>query len=286
MSRPIKLTEALRKAAIEEFSKIVCDMKMADGKISYNRSFTYKDDAKATVVFTPISYTKMIHLITSFNTEVAWHGVGRRVSGSTFLITDILIYPQTVTGGNVNMDPVSYAEWICKNAEDERFDNIIMQGHSHVNFSTTPSQVDKMHQEEILNMLGDDNGFYIFVIWNKKNDNYMCIYDYENNTMYEDGDIEYKVVDDSLDLDAFVKEAREFVKVKSTAATTALTGTSYGGSYVYDFNKDKGDDKNTKGKSKKNDKKDTDGYGAGNGWKGKGYDYMDDDATGYYYGRY
>lgn len=96
MSKPIRLTDELKKQALEEFMKALDGLKMSDGKVAYNKNFTYKDDDKAQILFTPLAYTKMISLIMSFDSEVAWHGVGKRLRNNEntarFLITDILVY--------------------------------------------------------------------------------------------------------------------------------------------------------------------------------------------------
>ena len=206
MSKPIKLTEELRKSALEEFANSLQKAKMADGEIVYRKNFTYKDSEKATVWFTPVAYAKMLGLIMHFSDEVAWHGVGERLEDASFLISDILVYPQTVTTVTVDMDTTEYAKWLIDNIDDDRFNHIIMQGHSHVMMGTSPSGTDLTHQQDILNQLSDDS-FYIFMIWNKKLENNIKIFDLKNNTLYEDRDIEYGIYGDDTDIDAFIKEA-------------------------------------------------------------------------------
>ena len=243
MSKPIKLTEKLKTQALEEFAKVLNAAKMSDGKFSYNKNFTYKGEAKATISFTPLAYTKMIALIMNFDTEVAWHGVGKRVDKSKFLISDILVYPQQVSGSTVEMDTENYAKWLMENDEDERFDNIVMQGHSHVNFGTTPSAVDIKHQEDILSQLSDDM-FYIFVIWNKKLEHTSKIYDLQNNILYDDKDISYEIEGEGFDFDEFLSSAKKSVKIKQSpkAKTTNYpysylpceTKTKVSGNIIYD----------------------------------------------------
>lgn len=243
MSKPIKLTEKLKAQALEEFAKVLNNAKMADGKFSYNKNFTYKGDAKATICFTPLAYTKMLGLIMNFDTEVAWHGVGKRIDKSKFLISDILVYPQQVSGSTVEMDTENYAKWLMENDEDERFDNIIMQGHSHVNFDTTPSPTDIKHQEDILSQLTDDM-FYIFIIWNKKLEHTSRIYDLQNNILYEDKDISYEIDSESFDFEEFLSSAKKSVKIKPSpkAKTTNYqysylpceTKTKVSGNTIYD----------------------------------------------------
>lgn len=287
MSKPIKLTPELKQQAVQEFAKALSEMKMADGKLSYSKNFTYKNEEKAKILFTPTAYAKMVSLLMAFESEVAWHGVGERMDEKTFVISDILVYPQTVTGTTVDMDTEKYAMWLMENDEDDRFNHIIMQGHSHVKMQTSPSPVDKNHQEEILAQLTDDM-YYIFMIWNKRLEHTTKIYDLQNNTMYEDNEIEYGIMDDQCDLDEFIDEAnKQVVEHKYTG------GYQYGGGSGYQYSGggysgyNGGGGKNTtptvtttptsKNKTKQKGKSDV-----GSGWKGRGTEDMDDDASDYY----
>ena len=69
---------------------------------------------------------------------------------------------------------------------DEVFNKLRFHGHSHVNMGVSPSGVDTKYQDDILKNLND---FYIFGIFNKREDNYLIIYDITNNIVYEDKDI-------------------------------------------------------------------------------------------------
>ena len=111
-------------------------------------------------------------------------------------------------GTNVNTDQKEYTQWLYAQ-EDEVFNAIRMQGHSHVNMGTSPSSVDLTHQEEILNQL-DDDMFYIFMIWNKRLEHTVKIYDLASNTLYEDADIDLVCPT----LDSFLEEADQLVKKK------------------------------------------------------------------------
>lgn len=285
MSKLIKLTPELKQQAVQEFAKALSEMKMADGKLSYSKNFTYKNEEKAKILFTPTAYAKMVSLLMAFESEVAWHGVGERMDEKTFVISDILVYPQTVTGTTVDMDTEKYAMWLMENDEDDRFNHIIMQGHSHVKMQTSPSPVDKNHQEEILAQLTDDM-YYIFMIWNKRLEHTTKIYDLQNNTMYEDNEIEYGIMDDQCDLDEFIDEANKQV------VEHKYTGYQYGGGSGYQYSGggysgyNGGGGKNTtpavttptsKNKTKQKGKSDV-----GSGWKGRGTEDMDDDASDYY----
>ena len=215
MSRPIKLTQELIDECRQDFEKALSLTKLSDGKLSFTKAFSC-GDKKAVVYFSTEAWAKMVMLIKEFDKEVAWHGVARRVEDESldeYVIDDIVVYPQEVTGSTVEMDTEKYALWIQENIEDERFNHIYMQGHSHVNMGTSPSSVDLNHQEEILGMLGNDD-FYIFMIWNKSLASTNKIYDLKKNVMFEDKDITVKIVGQNEGLDEFIKNAKDMVKSK------------------------------------------------------------------------
>lgn len=274
MSKPIKLTDELIAAIQQEFIENVKKMKMFDGKLNYTKNFKWDGEDKASVVFSAVAFAKMTMLVQNFESEVAWHGVAYRdkKEQNKFHITDILVYPQVVTGSTVNTDQEAYQQWLYTH-DDEVFNNIRMQGHSHVNFSTNPSGVDTTHQEKILSQI-DDDMFYIFMIWNKKFERNIKIFDMANNTLYETSDVDVFIGDEGCDLNAFIKGAKDLVKTKAYQ----YVGSQYGhGGYQYGKQQQtgsKGKTDSDKTKSKPKDKKDKPDIGN----SGKGYDY------GSYYG--
>lgn len=276
MSKPIKLTEDLLTRIQNEFIESVRNMKMFDGKISYTKNFKWDDTdgEKASVMFTPVAFAKMVMLLQEFSSEVAWHGVTYRSSENKnhFLVTDILVYPQVVTGSTVNTDQDEYTNWLYEQ-DDETFNNLKMQGHSHVNFGTTPSGVDTTHQEQILSQL-DDDMFYIFMIWNKKFEHTIKIYDLANNTLYEDGDIDVLISEDGVDLNAFIKGAKDLVKTKKYTYPTQ--GASAAGAQKPVTVAASGQNK-PKGKPKEKPR-------IGSGWPGSMYG--EDEEYGSYFDRY
>jgi len=247
MSKPITLTDELIAKMQEEFAEHLRKTKLSDGKLTYTKSFSYDDeDAKAKLMFTALAYLKMLSLVQHVSDEVAWHGFVERKADDLFLITDIVVYPQTVTGATVNTDQERYQRWIME-VDDEKFNNLRMQGHSHVNMACSPSPTDLNHQEQILQQLTGDS-YYIFIIWNKRGDHNIKIYDFANNTLYEDKDIEVGVIDEGFDLDDFLAEADENVQKKtysygaaSSANTVSKSAAKGGGA--------KGSGKGAKGKN-------------------------------------
>lgn len=222
MSKPIRITDEMKQKARDEFAEMLVNMKMSDGKISYSKSFKY-EKATATLWLTPDAYSKTVMLVTSFSDEVAWHGTAVRHTKNEFIIEDIFVYPQEVTGSTVNTDQNGYTKWLYE-FDDDAFDKIRMQGHSHVNMGVSPSGVDSGHREQILSQL-DADMFYIFMIWNKRLETHTLIYDMANNILYGDNDITVKIIGDES-LDAFMTDARKKVQKKSSSwgKTTAKGG--------------------------------------------------------------
>ena len=215
MSKIIKLTPEVLEQARDEFMEALSGMKLSDGKITYTKKLG-EVDRKATLIFTEKAYIKMLSLVQSFDKEVAWHGVAKRGDDpekDEYIIENILVYPQEVTGATVTTDQEKYQTWLYS-LEDEEFNNIRFQGHSHVNMGTTPSSVDTNLYEGILEQLEDDM-FYIFLIWNKKNDRTIKIYDLKKNILFETSDVEVLVYDGECGLLDFLDDAKNQVKTST-----------------------------------------------------------------------
>ena len=212
MAKIIKMTPEIIDEVRRDFENAISSMKLSDGKISFTKSFT-SIQRKATVYFTEIAWLKMQSLIREFDKEVAWHGLafrGEDPEKDEYTITDILVYPQEVTGATVTSDQTKYQEWLMSH-DDDVFNNIRMQGHSHVNMATNPSSVDLSLYERILDQL-DDSMFYIFLIYNKRGEKTYKIYDMAKNILFETGDVTVKIVDDGSGLTKFLEDAKSKVK--------------------------------------------------------------------------
>ena len=230
MAKHIKMTpelkEECRTTFMAEFEKALSTNKFSDGKLSFTKSFGTVN-RKAHIYFTEIAWMKTTALLREFSKEVAWHATAYRIPGDKdeYLIKDVLVYPQTVTPATVDMDVEEYAKWIQEGimADDERFDHIRCQMHSHVNMSVFASGTDSQHQEEILEQLDDDD-FYIFMIWNKSLNVYMRVFDMQKNLLFETADCEWAVLDDTIGLSKFIADAKKIVKEQKPV-------TNYGGNY-------------------------------------------------------
>ena len=218
MSTPLSLTEEMKNELLETFREALSKWNLATDGLKFQFGLgglkTY-ENKRTRVTFSAAAYAKMYLLVNLFDSEVAWHGLVNRTEDG-FFIYDILIYPQEVTGSTVNTDQTAYEMWLF-NQDDNVFNHIRMQGHSHVNFGTTPSSVDTTHQEQIIEQLGD-NDYYIFMIVNKKHSAYFRIVDRENNIQYDTDDVSFCVQGGGV-TKAFYDEAKEMVKTKSYSYT-------------------------------------------------------------------
>lgn len=224
MSKLIKVTQECLDAIRKDFEDALSSGKFSDGKVTFTKTIG-NVNRKATVFFTEVAWLKMQTLISEFDKEVAWHGIAKRGEDpekDEYIISDILVYPQEVTGTTVTTDQQKYQMWLMGH-EDDVFNNIRFQGHSHVTMGTSPSGVDTALYDGILDQLTDEM-FYIFMIWNKKKEKTIKIYDMAKNVLFETADVTVEV----LGLDAWLKDAKEMVKDKTY---TPSTYSGYSGSY-------------------------------------------------------
>lgn len=238
-TKPICVSESFIQQAVEEFRTKLRLMRASDGTITYSRKLEYpKDDSRfVRVRFMPEAYFKMKAIVQGFTTEVAWHGTVERVSENSFIITDIMVYPQTVTGTTVNTDQERYQDWLM-DLDDDTINTLRFQGHSHVHMNVTPSVDDLEHQSKIISNFGTKKDhFYIFMIVNKRDDFNVKVYDMASNTLFEGDSVEVSIVGVDEDMASFVTECKKMVEeVKPIYSTSAYNGSyhgSYGGSAAY-----------------------------------------------------
>lgn len=230
MSKFIRFTAEMLEKAKAEFLEEMRKTKLVNGTINFRKTFD-TGNAKATLRFTELAWCKMKALVAENEKEVAWHGVAERCDGNVYLISDILVYPQEVTGATVDMDTERYSKWIQEGitSGDERFAHFYAQGHSHVNMAVSPSGTDLDHQKEILSMVRD-TGFYIFMIWNKKNERNIWIYDIGKNILFENADITVEILEQENGVVQFLRDAADIVK---THVYVTQFGSAYRGGGYY-----------------------------------------------------
>lgn len=227
MSRIIRITEDIITQIRNEFETTLSSCRLTDGRVSFTKTFS-SIKRNATLYFTEKSWLKMQALVREFDKEVAWHGTARRIDSDDkdeYIIDDILVYPQEVTGATVTTDQTKYQNWLMSR-EDDVFNNLRMQGHSHVNMGTSPSGVDDSLYERLLNQL-DDDMFYIFMIWNKRGEKTIKIYDLEKNVLFETADVSVQIIEDGTGVERLIKEAKTLVTSKPATVYSGYKTTNY-----------------------------------------------------------
>lgn len=195
----IKINDTVKEDLIEKFKKYLNTTKLTESSIHYTAAIDNLVDKtkypKARVYISAIAYLKMMLYVRDTSTEIAWHGTVTRHGKNVFHITDVMLYPQTVSGATVNTDQDKYNEWI-QELDDDTHNSMRFQGHSHVNMGVTPSGTDMAFYNDILQVLPNDD-YYIFMIMNKQGNMTLLIYDLAENIIYETADIDCSIINDT-----------------------------------------------------------------------------------------
>lgn len=191
-------------------SKIKSELENKLSEISFDPSaYPEVEKDKANIIIKTEAKEKMLALVNSVSTEIAWHGLAKKLEKGVYEIYDILVYPQTVTPVTVSTDQEKYEAWLLS-LDDDTFNNLRMQGHSHVNMGVSPSGTDLSHQKcTVYNLTKED--FYIFLILNKKGDIYARIFDVKDNMIYEKSDINV-VCENNTKINDFVEAAKRRIE--------------------------------------------------------------------------
>ncbi len=172
---------------------------------------------------------KMSELVRHCTKEVGWHGFVERKDNNTYVITDIVVYPQTVTGTTVNTDELEYAQWLMKLTTDQ-VKQMRFQGHSHVNMTCSPSPVDiDLYNKYLTSLTKDD--FYIFFICNKRAELYALLYDLKTNTKYTTADID---IIKETDMSNWYEQVKENIKEHKPI----IKPGQYAGSFAHGYGDD------------------------------------------------
>lgn len=155
--------------------------------------------------FTGKAYAKMMSLVSSFTTEVAWYGVVRKENDNLYHVEDVLVHPQYVSGGRVQDADEEYSKWLVGIwKQGDLFERMKLHGHSHVNFQAAPSSLDiQNYQERTEQMNG--SGLKIFMIWNKRNEFWISILDYDVQSEPRQC---YKYTVEGEDMAVFIADAK------------------------------------------------------------------------------
>lgn len=230
MSKPIFVDEELANSIVEEFKSEILGKK-SFGEVEFSRKLASNGD-RAALTFTATAWMKMTALVSTFSTEVQWHGLVHRISENEFEVYDIIVPPHVVTASTVTSDQTKYEEWI-NSLDDDVFADLRFHGHSHVRMAVTPSGVDMKYRKDKVTQLplsaeGLDI-FYIFLIINKDHSWSAQIFDITNNACYDTDEIDVDVLlPDNSSLEDFTAESKKVAVevITKPAATTQKSKSS------------------------------------------------------------
>lgn len=167
--------------------------------------------AEPEVYITPDAYIKMRKLVDDNTTEIGWYGTVTQMPGlNAFVIDDILVYPQTVTGVTCEQDDDRIFEFEMS-LTTEQVNHKRFHGHSHVNMGVTPSGVDEQFYTDLLTQVED---YFIIMVTNKKGDTYIRFYDVEHNIVYSNVPLNVLLVG-GVDLGKWYDQQKENLSNKS-----------------------------------------------------------------------
>lgn len=205
---------------IESFRKAAS----GTGKIKFETEIT-SVDRKAELRFSELAWIKMNTLVQNYATEIGWHGLCERIEGEdAYLVSDIMVYPQAVTGVTVTPDQIEYQNWLI-GQPDEVFNQIRFQGHSHVNMDVSPSTVDTAFYDEIVSQLGPED-FYVFLVINKSGKKHVRIYDMQKNLYFGPADVSVTIRNDGLGVEDLLSDAAAKVTDRKPVSAAPKTAGS------------------------------------------------------------
>lgn len=237
--QPITINDEVKEMLITKFKEKINKTSFGNTSIDFslnlNEIINKEDIVRPKIYITATAYLKMMMYVRDTSTEIAWHGtVERYPERHAYYIKDVFLYPQKIAAATVQTDQDKYNKWM-EELDDETYNHLRFQGHSHVNFSVTPSGTDLAYYNDILSVL-PKNDYYIFMILNKSGDTTFLICDLEKNLIYETADIDVQIVTHNTDnVDKVIKDEKELYCEKPVVYSTTHYGYDYSDYYKKHF---------------------------------------------------
>lgn len=213
-----KLLEKYNETLFMNTTKIELKLDIEDMLEEY---IEQQNIVEPTIYITPNAYIKMRMLVDKSDKEIGWYGIVNEMPGlqATYIIEDIIVYPQKVTGVTVEQDEDRMFEFEMS-LTTEQVNHKRFHGHSHVNMGTGPSGVDESFYQDLLSQVTD---YFIITITNKRNEYTTRFYDVANNILYTDVPIQLIQNDGSLYLDWYETNKEQVKEHTYQAQTTKPT---------------------------------------------------------------
>ena len=97
------MTNKQIQEAVTMLRKQLKSSKTTSSVVELKYTLSMVDMPKATLVIENVAWQKICALVDQCDKEVAWHGIVRK-ENNVYTITDVLVFPQEVTGATVTSD--------------------------------------------------------------------------------------------------------------------------------------------------------------------------------------
>lgn len=227
--------DAVRRALINKYDSTtymntsVIDLRL-DVKEILDKYVEEQHLVEPKVYITTDAYCKMRKLVDDTTTEIGWYGIVHKMEAleATYIIEDIIVYPQTVSGATCTQDDDKIFQFELSLTTDQ-VNHKRFHGHSHVNMGTTPSGVDEGFYQDLLTQVND---YFIIIVTNKRGDVTSRFYDMEHNLLYSDIPLNV-IANDGTALDTWYDTATAELSDKIYASAPITGGANFQGS-VFD----------------------------------------------------
>ena len=167
------------------------------------------------VFYTPAAYQTINYIIQKSSLEIGWLGLVEVIKNDNYLIYDIIVPEQEVSGAETDITPETLAFTIAQLiSEDKNPNHLRYWGHSHVNMAVSPSHQDEEEFQEFLDP-AQISDFFIRGIYNKHGHCKVDIADIADNRLYQ-------CVQNSIQVQPMeIKRAKELDSVIKEKVTTS-----------------------------------------------------------------
>jgi hypothetical protein len=161
-----------------------------------------------TVYYTRDAWTKMWKIVELCPEEVGWLGMVDKTETGDYLITEIFLLEQEVSGVTTDIESDAVAN-LAVDLESRGLDSTKLRfwGHSHVNMGVSPSGTDENQTNEYI----EHCDFFIRGIYNKKMEAKVDVFDMNHKLVYQK--VDHAVKDDRYDA-AWLKELKDEIAAK------------------------------------------------------------------------
>lgn len=190
-----KMKRRIKSQAIKQIEEAL--EKQTDSiTISLDKYNKKEDKKKPTIYLTAKAYIEIATLVNKTSTEISWNGFVIRGKNKDYLVKEITVPPQKVTGSTTETDDDLYMEWFAElfTKNPEKADMLKYHGHSHVSMGVSPSGTDTGYRDKILEDMVNKDDFYLFSIHNKSGSMHWQIFDRKYNRFYDNDDITVEII--------------------------------------------------------------------------------------------